>query len=92
MIFTNPVTIDYDILQQDIDQTSIWGEQSLMCFNIDKCHVMTIGTVQLKGNLTQVDRAHTTYWLKARGFIGMCRKENLPKLIFKRQECGLRKH
>ena len=25
--------------------------------------------VQLKGNSTNVDRAHTTYWLKAHGFI-----------------------
>ena len=25
--------------------------------------------VQLKGNLTHADRAHTTYWLKVRGFI-----------------------
>ena len=69
LIFTNPVTIDHDILQQDIDQISIWGEQSLMCFNTDKCHVMTLGIVQLKGNLTYMDRAHASYWLKAHGFI-----------------------
>ena len=26
--------------------------------------------VQHKGNLTHADRAHATYWLKARGFTG----------------------
>ena len=28
-------------------------------------------TVQLKGNLTHADRAHSTYWLKACGFINL---------------------
>ena len=27
--------------------------------------------VQLKGNLTHTDRAHVTYWLKARGFVNL---------------------
>ena len=34
---------NHDILQQDIDQISTWGEQSLMSFHTDKCHVMTLG-------------------------------------------------
>ena len=34
---------DHDILQQDIDRISAWGEQSLMSFNTDKCQVMTLG-------------------------------------------------
>ena len=34
---------DNDALQQDIDNISAWGEQSLMSFNLDKCHVMTFG-------------------------------------------------
>ena len=35
--------IHHDILQQDIDRISAWGEQSLMSFNTDKCQVMTLG-------------------------------------------------
>ena len=27
--------------------------------------------VQLKGNLTHMDKAHATYWLKARSFINL---------------------
>ena len=49
--------------------------------------------IQLKGNLTHVDRAHATYWLKAHGFINPywhVWEGNLPTLIFKRQERGLR--
>ena len=45
-------------------------------------------TVQFKGNMTHADRAHAIYWLKARSLstcIGMCEKENLPKLTLKRQ-------
>jgi len=34
---------DCNILQQDIDQISTWGDHSLMSFNFDKCHVMTFG-------------------------------------------------
>ena len=30
---------------------------------------LDIHTVQLKRNLTHTDRAHATYWLKARSFI-----------------------
>ena len=37
---------DNDALQQDIDNISAWGEQSLMSFNLDKCHVMTFGRSQ----------------------------------------------
>ena len=33
--------------------------------------VYYVVTVQLKGNLTHVDRAHATYWLKASGFINL---------------------
>ena len=42
------ITSSYDcnILQQDIDHISTWGEQSLMSFNLDKCHVMTFGKSQ----------------------------------------------
>ena len=45
--------------------------------------------------LTHVDRAHTTYWLKACGFINLywhVREEKPAKLMFKRQECRLRRH
>ena len=51
--------------------------------------------VQLKGNLTHADRAHASYWLKAHGFINpywQVQEGNMPKLIFKRQECRLRRH
>ena len=34
---------DHNLLQQDIGWISTWGEQSLMSFNTDKCHVMTLG-------------------------------------------------
>ena len=37
---------DSNALQQDIDSVSAWGEQSLMFFNLDKCHVMTFGRSQ----------------------------------------------
>ena len=37
---------DNNALQQDIDSVSAWGEQSLMFFNLDKCHVMTFGRSQ----------------------------------------------
>ena len=39
--------------------------------------------VQLKGNLTHADRAHATYWLKARGFINpyWCVLEGKPAKI-----------
>ena len=37
---------DSNALQQDIDSVSPWGEQSLMFFNLDKCHVMTFGRSQ----------------------------------------------
>ena len=40
------------ILQEDIDQISTWGEQSLMSFNTDKCHVMTLGRSHEKHNYT----------------------------------------
>ena len=56
---------------------------------------VSVHAVQLKGNLTNADRAYTTYWLKTHGYINrivMCGKENLPKLIFKRQERRLRRH
>ena len=33
-------------LQQDIDNISARGEQSLMSFNLNKCHVMTFGRSQ----------------------------------------------
>ena len=32
---------DHDFLQHDIDQLCVWGDQSLMSFNLDKCQVMT---------------------------------------------------
>ena len=32
---------DHNILQQDIDQLCVWGDRSLMSFNLDKCHVMS---------------------------------------------------
>ena len=40
--------------------------------------------VQLKGNLTYVDRAHATYWPKAHGYINpyWCVQEvKLPNII-----------
>ena len=37
---------DSNAMQQDIDSISAWGEQSLMSFNLDKCHVMTFGRSQ----------------------------------------------
>ena len=49
--------------------------------------------VQLKDNLTHTDRAHATYWLKVHCFINLywrVQEGNLPKLIFKRQECRLK--
>ena len=52
-----------------------------------------INTVQLKGNLTHADRAHANYWSKHMVILthtGMCGKKNLPILLFKRQEHGLR--
>ena len=44
--------IDHDILQQDIGWISTWGEQSLMSFNTDKCHVMTLGRSHEEDNYT----------------------------------------
>ena len=41
--------------------------------------------VQLKGNLMHADRAHATYWLKARGFINLywyVREEKHAKINF----------
>ena len=32
---------DHNILQNDIDQLFVWGDRSLMSFNLDKCHVMS---------------------------------------------------
>ena len=34
---------DHNILQNDIDQLCVWGDRSLMSFNLDKCHVMSFG-------------------------------------------------
>ena len=48
-------------------------------------------SVQLKGNLTHTDGAHTTYWLKACSLsssINVYGKENLPKLILKGKNVG----
>ena len=44
--------IDHDILQEDIDRISAWGEQSLMSFNTDKCQVMTLGRSHEEYNCT----------------------------------------
>ena len=44
--------IDHDILKQDIDRISAWGEQSLMSFNTDKCQVMTLGRSHEEYNYT----------------------------------------
>ena len=40
-------------------------------------------TVQLKGNLTYVDRAHAIYWLKACSFINLywCVRKGKPAKI-----------
>ena len=44
---------DHNILQHNIDQLCVWGDQSVMSFNLDKCNVMSFGkhvrytTVQL---------------------------------------------
>ena len=51
--------------------------------------------VQLKGNLTHADRAHTTYWPKAHGYINpywRVQEEKPANIIFKRQEYRLRGH
>ena len=52
--------------------------------------------VQLKGNFTHADRAHATYWLKAHGYINPYWHVQKGKpaniIIFKRQECGLRRY
>ena len=34
---------DHTTLQHDIDQLCAWGDQSLISFNLEKCHVMTFG-------------------------------------------------
>ena len=39
-LFTNL----YVYLRVDTDQISTWGEQSLMSFNTDKCHMVTLGS------------------------------------------------
>ena len=57
-------------------------------------HIVTITTVQLKGNLTPADKAHTT-WLKAHSLINPywhVWEEKLPTLFLKRQECWLGGH
>ena len=34
---------DRNILQHNIDQLCVWGDWSVMSFNLDKCHVMSFG-------------------------------------------------
>ena len=34
---------DRNILQHNIDQFCVWGDWSVMSFNLDKCHVMSFG-------------------------------------------------
>ena len=53
-----------------------------------------IHTVKLKGNLTHTDRAHTTYWPKAHGYINPYWHvwDEKSANTSKRQEHGLREH
>ena len=53
--------------------------------------------VQLKGNFTHADRAHTTYWPKARSYIhqpilACAVRKTCQHYFCKRQECRLRGH
>ena len=43
---------DSNILQNDIDSIGIWGEQSLMSFNLGKCHMMSFGRSQREYSYT----------------------------------------
>ena len=42
-------------MQQDIDNVSAWGEQSLVSFYLDKCHVMIFGRSQQHHNYTMMN-------------------------------------
>ena len=53
--------------------------------------------VQLKGNLTHADRAHTTYWPKAHSYVhqpvlACAVRKTCQHYFCKRQECRLRGH
>ena len=43
---------DSNTLQQDINSINAWGEQYLVSFNLDKCHVMTFGRTQRQYSYT----------------------------------------